>query len=108
MSGTTRSGPPARQGMDELPTAIDDDQIVRRLLRWLSKSDEWPAHKRQVFEIAHRRFSQTFERVTDEDRLIDAWVAFEALFLPKQEGELAYRAQMRIARFVGADLSDGN
>ncbi len=106
MTGTVRAGPRIRRGIDEEPVAVCDGDLVRRLFRWLTGSSAWPSHERQVFDVAHRRFSQTYERIHDEDRLIDAWIAFEALFLPKQEGELVYRAQMRIARFLGGNLNE--
>ncbi len=59
-----------------------------------------------VFNFAYRRFSFAFEREEIEDRIIDCWVAFEALFLPEEPGELSYRAAMRIARFVGSTRAE--
>jgi hypothetical protein len=53
-----------------------------------------------VFQLALRRFSSAANRFTDEDRLIDYWVAFEALFAPEDNRELRFRASLRIARFV--------
>jgi len=84
---------------------VSDAELLARLYQWRQDVTRWPEKERQVFEMAFRRFSQTYERDNDDDRLIDAWIAFEALFLP-EDAELSYRAQMRIARFVGADLAE--
>jgi hypothetical protein len=59
-----------------------------------------------VFNFAYRRFGFAFDREQIEDRIIDCWVAFEALFLPEESGELSYRAAMRIARFVGSTRAE--
>src|SRR5205823_1673035 len=105
LTGTMRSAQAPREGIDEPPVALADDRRLRELYRWHTAVPAWPANERQVYEVAQRRFAQTYERVHDEDRLIDAWIALEALFLPDQ-GELIYRAQMRIARFIGNDLPE--
>jgi hypothetical protein len=49
------------------------------------------------------RFDSAYERLGPEDRLIDLWIAFEALFLSDTRGELSYRAALRIAQLVGED-----
>lgn len=54
-----------------------------------------------AYELALRRFSGAYERPSDEDRLIDYWVALEALFLPDATQELSYRVALRVARYVG-------
>jgi hypothetical protein len=56
--------------------------------------------------VALRRLAASSERVTAEDRLIDVWVAFEALFASDSNTELSYRASLRIARYVGQDTED--
>jgi len=48
-----------------------------------------------------RRWESSLLRVSYEDRLIDAWVSLEALLLGGQEGELSYRAAVRLAEFLG-------
>jgi hypothetical protein len=55
-----------------------------------------------AFNIAMRRFNLGYLRQSDEDRLIDYWVALEALFASDSTQELRYRASLRIARFVSA------
>ncbi len=59
-----------------------------------------------AFDLALRRFSSAFDRLSDEDRLIDHWVAFEALFAPEDNRELRFRASLRIARFIGRDPAE--
>jgi hypothetical protein len=59
-----------------------------------------------VFALALRRLLSSSERNSAEDRLIDCWVAFEALFAPDLGSEMSYRASLRIARYVGADIDE--
>jgi hypothetical protein len=54
------------------------------------------------FALALRRFTSSYQRVSDEDRLIDYWVAFEALYAPDQTSELRFRVSLRIARLLGS------
>jgi len=49
-----------------------------------------------------RRFNQAYERDRAEDRLIDYWVALEALFSPPGSGELTYRIALRAAYFIAS------
>lgn len=53
-----------------------------------------------------RRWESSLLRASDEDRLIDAWVSLEALLLGGQEGELSYRAAIRLAEFLGTNGDD--
>jgi len=48
-----------------------------------------------------RRWESSLLRPSLEDRLIDAWISLEALLLGGQEGELSYRAAVRLAEFLG-------
>lgn len=50
-----------------------------------------------------RRWESSLLRASYEDRLIDAWVSLEALLLGGQDGELSYRAAIRLAEFLGTD-----
>lgn len=54
-------------------------------------------------QLALRRLSLSSERQSLEDRLIDTWIAFEALFAQDATTELRFRASLRIARYVGRD-----
>ena len=55
--------------------------------------------------LALRRLNDADLRMTDADRLLDCWVALEALFLTERM-ELKYRASLRIASFLGSDSED--
>jgi hypothetical protein len=59
------------------------------------------AEKDKGLNLAIRRFDAAYLRLDPEDRLIDLWIAFEALLLPDVSGELSYRAAMRMAQLVG-------
>jgi hypothetical protein len=85
------------------PIAAHD---LREVLGHLQRAQHWEGQEKHALDLALRRFSQTYGRWSSEDRLIDYWVAFEALFLPESDLELKYRAQMRIARFVGDSLEE--
>jgi hypothetical protein len=55
----------------------------------------------KTLPVALRRFNQGYERERPDDRLIDHWVALEALFLPDDPPqELRHRASLRVAWFV--------
>lgn len=87
----------------ELLVSEDDAVEVHRNLLAIAQLPEREQHQ---FEVARRRFQTIYYRQSDEDRLIDAWIAFEALFLADLEGELKFRAQMRVAQYAGADKAD--
>lgn len=71
-------------------------EVLRRIYRAVSVM---PAKA----ELALRRFDMAYSRELDEDRLIDYWIALEALFLKREERqELSYRAALRMARFLGS------
>ena len=55
----------------------------------------------EAFDLAVRRFNSAYTRSNAEDRLIDYWVALEALFLPDTQEELSYRIALRLAAFCG-------
>jgi hypothetical protein len=48
-----------------------------------------------------RRWESSLMRPNPEDSLIDAWISLEALLLGGAEGELNYRASVRLAEFLG-------
>jgi hypothetical protein len=54
----------------------------------------------QEFRVALERFNYAYERKRPHDKLIDYWVALEALFLPDISQELSFRASLRIAYYV--------
>jgi len=53
-----------------------------------------------------RRWESSLLRASYEDRLIDAWVSLESLLLGGREGELSYRAAVRLAEFLGTNGVD--
>lgn len=59
-----------------------------------------------TFALALRRLETSAERLLREDRLIDCWIAFEALFAPDTKTELRFRAFLRIARYIGSDAQE--
>jgi hypothetical protein len=54
--------------------------------------------------LALRRFDAAYGRGSDEDKLIDHWVALEALFLHDRHDELSYLGPLRIARYLEQQL----
>lgn len=60
----------------------------------------------QRLELALRRFDAAYSRHDPEDRLIDLWIAFEALLLPDGQHELSYRSAIRIAQLIGGSGSE--
>ncbi len=48
-----------------------------------------------------RRWETSLVRPSFDDRLIDAWIGLEYLLLGGREGELSYRAAVRLAEFLG-------
>ncbi len=54
-------------------------------------------------KLALARWDSAADRLTEEDRLIDYWVALESLFVPETTQELSYRTALRIAAFIGTN-----
>jgi hypothetical protein len=55
--------------------------------------------------ISALRFTTSFDKGVDEDRLIDYFIAFEALFT-KENDAISYRLPLRVAIFVGDDAAE--
>lgn len=91
------------QFMDRLEAQVGPHcgEGLRRLLRGLRA-----ASGNHRLELALRRFDAAYTRHDPEDRLIDLWIAFEALVLPDGQHELSYRAAIRIAQLVGGSSSE--
>jgi hypothetical protein len=70
----------------------------------LGKVDRFGRAGRAV-DLAVRRFEGSYARGPEEDQMIDAWVALEALSAPETSTELRYRASNRIARLIGPDTA---
>jgi hypothetical protein len=56
--------------------------------------------RHKQLSLALQRFNLAYERTRPEDKLIDYWVALEALFLPGISDELSFRASLRIAYYL--------
>lgn len=76
-------------------------ESLRDLLNALRTAEE-----DRRLNLAIRRFDAAYLRIDPEDRLIDLWIAFEALLLPDTAGELSYRAAIRLAQLVGQTAED--
>jgi hypothetical protein len=98
----TPGRPPVVRSSDLVVTGDDAAEVHGNLLA-IAKLPEREQHQ---FEVARRRFQNIYYRLSDEDRLIDAWIAFEALFLADLAGELNFRAQMLVAQITGTSKGD--
>jgi hypothetical protein len=56
------------------------------------------------YRLATRRLDLSYDRLEEEDRLLDFWIALEALFAPDgRRGEITYKISRRIAFFLSDD-----
>jgi hypothetical protein len=60
----------------------------------------------KYIDLALKRWAATVERLSDEDKLIDYWVALESLFTTDSSQEVTYRASLRIAAFLGKSIEE--
>jgi hypothetical protein len=82
-----------------------DAARASELLTWIANFRKRPTDDALMFAI--QRFNLCDERVSDDDRLVDAWIALEALFSTKRErGAIAYRTALRLATLLGATADD--
>lgn len=82
-----------------------DARRANELRSWIVNFGERPSDDALMFAI--QRFNLCDERVSDDDRLVDAWIALEALFSTKRErGAIAYRTALRLATLLGTDGDD--
>lgn len=94
----TTSGPSlTRLGSTYKLSPADADSLLRVLKATAKVRD------RSALRVALDRFNYAYDRWRLHDRVIDEWVALEALFLPTQEQELRFRAALRISYFAGKD-----
>lgn len=87
-----------------LPISIIDEEKATQVIQvWqlLQKSPNI-----ELLSLPLRRWESSLQRPNPEDRLIDAWISLEALILGGPEGELSYRAAMRLAEFLGTNGPD--
>ncbi|MFP4642360.1 MAG: hypothetical protein ACLFPU_09340 [Dehalococcoidia bacterium] len=63
----------------------------------------WSSPNETKIRVALERWNSAADRATEEDKLIDYWIALESLFVPDSTEELSYRTALRIAAFLGSD-----
>ncbi len=104
--GTVRSTVGGR-GWVEGESPLEDAELLKEVWRRLKERATYLSGREQAsFELALNRLRFAYGRGGDEDRLIDCWIAFEALFLHDAPAELKYRAALRIASAVGGDQAE--
>lgn len=86
--------PPTFSGERYVITA----ELAAHLQELWPKTAQLPRDPR--LSLALRRFDDSYHRDRSDDRLIDYWIALEALFLSDNQQELSFRAALRIACFV--------
>jgi hypothetical protein len=91
---------------DDLVIADDDVPALAGILGRLREIDLRDDEAGRRFELALSRVNTAAQRRAIEDRLIDYWVAIEALFVPDSGGEISFRARTRVARFITTDLEE--
>jgi hypothetical protein len=84
----------------ESPLELDDTLVssLKELVQLLASSPN-----AGQLRVALRRWDTAYDRLRDEDRLIDYWIALESLFTPDSNQELLFRASLRIAAYLGND-----
>ena len=66
-------------------------------------------NQHKFLEVAIKRLNYSYDRSKAEDKVIDSFVALEAMFLTGSEkSELSYRLSVRIATFLGNSSEDKN
>jgi Apea-like HEPN len=75
-------------------------ELYANLVRSESRS------RKTSLEVALRRFVYGYERIREEDAIVDLMIAAEAIFISEQDKELSYRLRLRAARFLSQDLPE--
>lgn len=102
LSVCIESMPDRRFGARDEVLALNPDNVVILKERWAEYQE---ALKESRFRLACSRYSISLERETEEDRIIDHWIALESLFT-KQNEEIGSLAAAKIAILLGGDLRD--
>lgn len=71
----------------------------REFVDFRSKKKEYPSH----IEIALSRFTDGYERVKLEDKIIDYMIGLEALYLRREKGEFTYKIAHRVSVLLEHD-----
>lgn len=98
--GTRWGGTPPRL----IPVATLDQERAEQVIHIWQRLQESP--NIDFLGLPLRRWESSLLRTSLEDRLIDAWISLEALLLGGLEGELTYRAALRLAELLGATGTD--
>jgi hypothetical protein len=99
--------PPVTFQPDQFFT-LDTGENFAEAVVWLWKALANPNFLSQKhLTVAAKRFSYAHERIDWEDRIIDLFIAAEALFLSTtgNQSELKYRLRLHAALFLGSDIT---
>lgn len=96
-SGGGRSWQPSIRRTAE-PAELDAEQGARLIGIWDRLRNGSNA---ELANLALRRWDDATERLREDDKLIDYWIALESLFAPDSSQEVRYRASLRVAAFLG-------
>jgi len=80
-----------------------DINEIKKLLKVISQGK---SRLSEIIKICLRRIDLVNMRLSPEDRLLDIFMALEALVLPDSGGELSFRLATRMAKFLGQDKKD--
>lgn len=95
----------------ERSTPADGVPIVLSAQILNSLRATWPAvqslaQNHPNLALALKRFDSAMTRSPAADRLLDAWIGLEALFLSESNAELSYRASIRIPAYLGGSTDE--
>lgn len=93
----------ARQTPPSEMLAIDPDRAPE-VRDWIEHYQKRTPDDALGFAI--QRFDLCDERQSDDDRLVDAWIALESLLSLKGQTEISYRIALRLATLLGGSASE--
>jgi hypothetical protein len=88
------------RGSGYLGPSQEIDRAVEPRARALFRDVDKALRDASKTAIAIRRFSGSHEPRNDEDRLLDLWIAIEALFSPDDATEVTYRVALNVANTI--------
>ena len=93
---TTYGQAPLLPGDDTASLSEEDERTLLRIITGINATGE-----DSLLTLSLRRWDIQSERFRDDDKLLDCWIAFEALVTPDSNEGLRFRASLRVASFVG-------
>ena len=84
---------------------LDDEKATHAIQVWQQLKS---SRNTKLMRLPLRRWESSLLRTNPEDRLIDAWISLESLLLGGLQGELSYRAALRLAEFLGSSGIERN